>query len=320
MQRKQFITGLLASAVFPSWAQATWPTAPIKIIQGFPPGGNIDTVARLIGAELSRTLGQPVVVESRPGAGGNIASDAVAKAPADGYTLLLMSGSHPANAAIAKSLPFHPVDSFAMISTLATYPFVVLVRADSPYKTLGELLSAARAKPDSLAFGSTGIGSIYQLVSENLAKQAGAKFLHVPYKGEAPIMLGLLGGEIPFTLATPTLALANIKSGKVRPLAVTGDKRWRFLPEVPTVSEAGVAGYAAESWLALATTAGTPAAIVQRLNDEVKRALENPEVRARIDQLGSDPAYSTTDGMRKRVTDDVARFRQIVRAAGIEPQ
>jgi tripartite-type tricarboxylate transporter receptor subunit TctC len=322
MKRSRFLAGVLATAFLPllAHAQAGYPNRPIKLYQGFPPGGNVDTIARVIGNELARTLGQPVVVESKPGAGGTLASDAVAKAPADGYSLVLMSASHATGAALAKSLPYQPVDSFAMISTVVSYPFVVLVRSDSPYRNFGELLAAARAKPESLGFGSTGIGSIYQLATESLAKQAGVKFLHVPYKGEAPMTVALLSGEIPFTFATPTLALSNIKAGKVRALATTGDQRWRLLPDVPTVAEAGVRGYEAESWMGLATTAGTPPAVVARLNDEVKRALQSAEVRARLDQLGSEPVYSTPESMRKRVADDVGRWKQVVKDAGIEPQ
>jgi tripartite-type tricarboxylate transporter receptor subunit TctC len=322
MQRSRFLAGALALAFVPLFAhaQGAYPNRPVKLYQGFPPGGNVDTIARVIGNELARTLGQAVVVESKPGAGGTLASDAVAKAAPDGHSLVLMSASHATGAALAKSLPYQPVDGFAMISTVVTYPFIVLVRSDSPYRNFGELLAAARAKPESLGFGSTGIGSIYQLATESLAKQAGVKFLHVPYKGEAPMMVALLSGEIPFTFATPTLALTNIKAGKVRALATTGGERWRFLPDVPTVGEAGVRGYEAESWMGLATTAGTPPAIVARLNEEVKRALQSAEVRARLDQLGSEPVYSTSESMRKRVADDVQRWKQVVRDAGIEPQ
>jgi tripartite-type tricarboxylate transporter receptor subunit TctC len=322
MKRSRFIGGLAATALLPllARAQGAWPNRPIKLYQGFPPGGNVDTIARVIGNELARTLAQPVVVESRAGAGGTLASDVVAKAPPDGYSLVLISASHATGAALAKTLPYAPVDSFAMISTVVTYPFIVLVRSDSPYRSFGELVAAARAKPESLAFGTTGIGSIYQLVTESLAKQAGVKFLHVPYKGEAPIMVALLSGEIPFSLATPTLALTNIKAGKVRALATTGTERWRFLPDVPTVSEAGVPGFHAESWMGLATTAGTPPAVIARLNEEVKRALQSAEVRARLDQLGTDPVYSTAEAMRRRVAEDVQRWKQVVKDAGIEPQ
>jgi tripartite-type tricarboxylate transporter receptor subunit TctC len=321
MTRRIFLAAAAAAAFLPMFAsaQGAYPNRPIKLYQGFPPGGNVDTVARVIGNELARTLGQPVVVESKPGAGGILASDAVAKAAPDGYSLVLISASHATGAALAKSLPYAPVDGFTMVSTVVTYPFIVLVRSDSPYKSFGELIAAARAKPESLGFGSTGIGSIYQLATESLAKQAGVKFLHVPYKGEAPMTVALLSGEIPFTFATPTLALQNIKSGKVRALAVTSDQRWRLLPDVPTVLESGVR-FEAESWMGLAATAGTPGPIVARLNEEVKRALQGSDVRSRFEQVGMDPAYSTSEAMRKRVADDVQRWKQVVKDAGIEPQ
>jgi tripartite-type tricarboxylate transporter receptor subunit TctC len=318
--RRLFLAGALAAPFLPRFAgaQTAYPTRPIKLYQGFPPGGNVDAIARVVGGELAR-MGQPVVVESKPGAGGAIASDMVAKAPPDGYSLVLMSASHATGAALAKSLPYAPVDGFAMVSTVVTYPFIVLVRSDSPFQSLADLLAAARAKPESLAFGSTGIGSIYQLATESMARQAGVKFLHVPYKGEAPFIVALLAGEIPFTFATPTLALPNIKAGKVRALATTGAERWRLLPDVPTVAESGVR-FEAESWMGLATTAGTPAPIVARLNDEVKRALQSAEVRARLDQLGVDPVYSTPDAMRRRIAADVQRWKQVVKDVGIEPQ
>jgi tripartite-type tricarboxylate transporter receptor subunit TctC len=317
---RRLLLAALVAAFVPLFAgaQGAYPNRAIKLYQGFPPGGNVDTIARVVGTELAR-MGQPVVVESKPGAGGTLASDAVAKAAPDGYALVLMSASHATGAALAKSLPYAPVDGFAMVSTVVTYPFIVLVRSDSPYRSFADLLAAARAKPESLGFGSTGIGSIYQLATESMAKQAGVKFLHVPYKGEAPITLALLSGEIPFTFATPTLALPNIKAGKVRALATTGAERWRLLPEVPTVMESGVR-FEAESWMGLATTAGTPAPVIARLNEEVKRALQSAEVRAHLDQLGVDPAYSTADAMRRRVAADVQRWKQVVKDAGIEPQ
>ncbi len=234
----------------------------------------------MIGNELTKSLGQPIVVEAKVGAGGNLASDLVAKAPPDGYTLLLMTGGHTASGALYKTLPFEPAESFEMISTITQFPFLFVVRADSPHQSLRSLIDAARAKPESVAAANAGIGSTHHLTAELLAKTAQAPLLQVPYKGEAAAITSLLGGDTAMAVVTPTVAVAQAKAGKLRVIGTSSGTRWQGMPEVPTADEAGVRGFDVRSWIGIAAPAGTPRAMVERLNAEVQKALLLPEVRA----------------------------------------
>jgi tripartite-type tricarboxylate transporter receptor subunit TctC len=311
---------LLAVAIGGPASAQGYPTHPIKLFQGFAPGGNVDNVARVLGAEMQKGLGQPVVVEAKVGAGGNVAADVVAKAQPDGYTLLLAAGAHPASAVLYKTLNFKPVDDFAWISIASTYPFVVLVRPDSPIKGLPDLLKAARENPGKVSYGSAGPGSIQHMTGELLASMAGVKFLHVPYRGEAPAVTALLGKETDFVITTTSLGLAQTQSGALRPIAVTGSTRWAAMPDVGTVAEQGVKNFEVTSWSGIATTAGTPKPIVDKLNAEMRRVLAVPEVKQRLEDFGGTVGASTPDEMRTRVTREVARWAKVVEDAGIERQ
>jgi tripartite-type tricarboxylate transporter receptor subunit TctC len=323
MQRR---TLLRAAAALPFATAAgrgnaqAYPSRPIRIFQGFGPGGNADTIARLIGNEIAKTLGQPVVVETRPGAGGNLAAETVAKAPPDGYSLLLVTGGHTVSGAIYRNLPYDPVDGFEMISTITQFPFLFVVRADSPYQTLRALLDAGRAKPDAIAYASAGIGSTHHLTGELLAKMSGVPMLHVPYKGDAAAITSLLGGEIPLAVGTPTVVMPQARGGKLRVLAVSGGARWSVMPEVPTADEAGVPGFDVRSWTGLAATGGTPRPIIERLNAEIQRALQLPEVRARIDTLGAETRGSTPQELRDRVAAELARWKKVISDSKIPQQ
>lgn len=297
-----------------------YPSRPIRLIQGFAPGGNVDNVARVLGQELSKGLGQPILVEAKVGAGGNIAADFVAKAQPDGYTLLLAAGAHPASAVLYKSLNYRPVDDFAWISLASSYPFVILVRPDSPMKTLGDLLTAARQKPDALSYGSAGVGSIQNMTAELLASMAKVKFLHVPYRGESLAVTALLGHETDFIVTTTSVAIAQVESATMRPIAVSGPVRWQALPDVPTVEEQGVKGFDVTSWSGIATTGGTPKPIIDRLNAEMQRVLKVPEVRNRLESFGGTVAGSTPEEMRDRVAREVVRWTKVVEDAHIERQ
>jgi tripartite-type tricarboxylate transporter receptor subunit TctC len=297
-----------------------YPNRPIRLLQGFAPGGNVDNVARVLGAEMQKGLGQPVVVEAKVGAGGNVAADVVAKSTPDGYTLLLAAGAHPASAVLYKQVNFRPVDDFAWISIASSYPFVVLVAKDSPFKSLADILNAARAKPGTVSFGSAGVGSIQHMTGELLASMAGVKFLHVPYRGEAPAVTAALGHETDFVITTTSLAIAQVQSGTLRPLAVTGTTRWTSLPDTPTVAEEGVKGFEVTSWSGIATTAGTPKPIVDKLNAEMQRVLKVPEVRSRLESFGGTVAGSTPEQMRDRVAREMARWAKVVQDAHIEQQ
>jgi tripartite-type tricarboxylate transporter receptor subunit TctC len=296
----------------------SYPSRPIRIVQGFAPGGNADTIARVLGGEMAKGLGQPLVVEARPGAGGNLASDAVAKAQPDGYTLLLAVGGHSVSGALYKTLAYRSVEDFAWISTATVFPFLVSVRNDYGAKTLKQLLAMAKAKADAVSYGTAGVGSTQHLTGELLASMGGVRILHVPYKGDAGAVTAILSGEINFTVTPATAALPHIQSGRMRVLAVTGGERWRGLPNVPTVHEAGVKGFDVGSWAGLATTAGTPREVVYRLNAELRRALEAPEVRSRLEAFGGEVRSSTPEEMRNRVASEVARWSKVIAAEDIE--
>jgi len=301
-------------------AAQEFPVHPLKIVQGFAAGGNADTAARVLGNEMSKSLGQPIVVETRPGAASTIAADLVAKAAPDGYTLLLVTGGHPVAGALYKSLPYNTVDSFQMISTATFFPFLVIVRGDSPAQNLRALLDAARAKPDTVTFGSAGIGATQHLTGELLGKMAKVKLVHVPYKGDTAAIAALLGNEIRFIIAPATAALGQLRAGRLRALAATGPTRWEGLPDVPTVAESGVADFDVRSWMGLATTHGAPRAIVNRLNAVMLRALQVPEVRAKFAEMGGEVRGSTPEEMRARVERELQNWSRVIHDAGIERQ
>ena len=297
-----------------------YPNRALKIVQGFAAGGNADTIARVIGTELTKNLGQPIVVEARVGAGGNLASDVVAKSPPDGYTLLLMTGGHTASGALYKTLPFEPAESFEMISTITQFPFLFTVRSDSPYPTLRALIDAAKAKPESIAYGTAGIGSTHHLTGALLASMANAPFLHVPYKGDAAAITSLLGGDLPLVVATPTVAVAQVKAGKLKVVATSGGTRWSGMPDVPTADEAGVPGFDVRSWVGMAAPAGTPKPVIERLNAEVQKVLQLPDVRARLEALGGEARGSTPQEMKERVVFEVARWKKVIAESKIPQQ
>jgi len=295
-----------------------YPIRPIKIIQGFAAGGNADAVARILGGEMSKGLGQPMIVESRPGAGGNLGADAVAKAAPDGYTLLLATGGHAVSGALYKSLPYNSVDGFEWISTSSVISFMLVGRGDAKARSLRELLQAARSSPGSVTFGTAGIGATQHLTGELLASMAGVKLTHVPYKGDAAAVTGLLGGEVNFVIAPATTVLSHIKAGRFIALGVSGNTRWAGLPEVPTVVEGGVAGFDVRSWTGMAAPAGTPRAIVNRLNAELLRALQVPDVRGKLEAIGGEVRGATPEEMRNHVASEVARWSRVIREANIQ--
>ncbi len=315
---KWAVAAFVAINAIPAAIAQEYPNRPIKMIQGFAPGGNADVVARILGQEMSKGLGQPIIVEARPGAGGTLGSDAVARAAPDGYTLLLATGGHSVSGALYKSLPYNPVDSFEWISTASFISFVLVERSDAKLRTLRELLQAARAKPGSISFGSAGIGATQHLTGELLASMADVKLLHVPYKGDSAALTGLLGGEINFVVAPATATLPHVKAGKLIVLGVASSSRWQGMPDVPTVAESGVAGFEVRSWTGIGTPAGTPRPIVNRLNAEMQRVLQVPEVRSKLESIGGDVQGSTSEELRNHVAREVARWSKVIREANIQ--
>src|SRR3954447_3490585 len=248
MQRLVAATAVLVGLSCAAHAQQAYPNRIIHLLQGFPPGGNVDIIARILGHEMEKGLGQSIVVEAKPGLAGALAAETAARADADGYTLLVLPSAHPAYGALAKNVKFKVVDDFTWISVASFYPFMIAVKADSRFKTLKQLLDEARAKPGELKYGSAGVGTILHTTVELMGHQTKTKFLHVPYRGEAPALTGLLQGDIDFIAATTGPITPRIKSGEFRALAVTGRTRWRDLPNVPTVDETAIPGFEVISW------------------------------------------------------------------------
>lgn len=319
MIRRQLLATLTLTALaLPGVALAqAYPDRPIKVMQGFAPGGNADNIARTVGMEMSKGLGQNIVVEAQAGAGGTIAATTVAKARPDGYTLLLATGGHAVAGAIYNNLAYRTVQDFEMVSTITYFPFLVVVPANSKYPNLTALLAAARANPTELSYGTAGIGSTHHLAGELLASMSKTKLLHVPFRGDSASLTALLGGEIPMIIAPPTAVLANIKAGKLKAIATTGPQRWQGLPDVPTAAEQGVVGYDVQSWAGLMAPVGTPRPVVDRLNAELQKALLVPAVKARLEEMGGEVRGSTSDEMRTMVANQTQKWIQVVNEAKI---
>lgn len=313
------LAALMTGVAAGGGAQADeYPSRTIKLVVGFPPGGNVDSVGRVLAQEMSKGLGQPVVVENKPGVVGSLAAELVAKAPADGYTLMVVAGAHPVNAAIHKSQPYDPVNDFSWISMVTSYPFAFSVRAESPIHSLADLIAAARAKPGTVSNGSSGSGSVQHMTAELLGHAAGVHFLEVPYKGEALAVPAALGGEVDFVVTTTTLVVPFIGSGKMRTLAVTSAQRWKEIPDVPTVREAaGIKDFEVTSWSGVAAPHGLPPAIQARLNAEVHRAIAVPEVKKRLESFGGAVKGTTPDEMKAQIAREVAKWSSLVRDANM---
>ena len=317
-----WFVGLLTLLLLPTPSSAQdYPNRPIKVVVGFPPGGGTDVAARISAAEMSKGLGQSLLIENKPGAGGTLGAAEAARSAPDGYTLLVTPGGHAIFGAMFKSLPFHTVNSFDWISNIVTIPFFIVVPANSEFKTLADVVAKAKGAPGTITYGSTGPGSTHHLGMELLGSRTGAKFLHVPYRGDAPIITALLANEIHFSIVTPTQAIENVKAGKFRALATTANTRDPKMPDVPTVEQTlGITGFDVRSWFAMAAPAGLPKPAADRLNAEVRKAVELPEVRARLVAMGGEPAAGTPQAMRDRVARELATWTKIVDDAAIPKQ
>ena len=313
------LLALLAAALLSTALQAQeYPNRPIRFIVSFPPGGSSDLIARAIAPRLAERMGQPVLVENRPGAGGNIGVDAVAKAAPDGYTIgLAAAGALAVNISLYPSMPFHPEKDLAPVSMLAMIPFFLVAHPSQP-ATLRQVIDAAKAKPGTLAYGHGGNGSAMHLAGELLNMMAGAKLQPVPYKGSGPVATDVLGGQVPLGVVDVPSAIAHVRAGKLRALAVTSNRRVAAAPEVPSFEEAGLPGYEAIGWFGAVAPANTPADIVNRLNREIVAALAVPEIRERALAAGVEPLSNTPQEFAAMIREETRKWAQVIRTAGIK--
>ncbi len=301
-------------------AQGAFPAKPVHLLIPYPAGGAVDILGRTLGDELAKQWGQTVIVENRPGAGGVVASQALATSPPDGYTLMVVASGHATNPFLYSKLPYDTFRDFTPITLLASSPNIVLVRADSPFRTLADLLAQARAKPGSLSYGMAGNGTSTHLAGELLKSLAKVNIVSIPYKGGGPAINDLLGGQIPISLNNGPESLGQISAGTVRPLGVTTAKRAAMLPDVPTIAEAGVAGYDTEVWWGLLGPADMPADLVARLSRDFVGALNTPALTQRLTNLGASPIGSSPQQFDAKIRADYDKWGPIIKAAGIKPE
>lgn len=310
-----FASGITAVA----GAQEKWPNKTITYVVPFAAGGSTDVLGRLIGSKLGPALGTTVIVDNKPGAGGNIGSDFVAKAAPDGHTLVGGTiSSHAINVSLYSKMPYDPIKSFKPVTLIGTLPNVLVVNANSPYRTVQDVINAAREKPDAVSFGSSGNGTSQHLAGELFKSMTKSQMLHVPYKGSAPAMQGLMGEQVTMVFENIIAAVPLIQSGRVRALAVTSGKRASSLPDVPTLSEAGLPGYEIVSWQAIFAPAGTPQPIVQRLSTEIAKIIQDPEVRPRLIALGIEPSGAGSAELGAFQKSEVGKWAELIKTAKIK--
>ena len=313
---------LLAAALLglggSSLAQDAWPNKPVRLVVPFAPGGSTDVVARMVGQKLSTLWNQPVVIENRAGAGGNVGADVVAKAPGDGYTLLMASGSVTINPALYKKMPFDTKKDLAPITNVAQGPMLVVVKDGSHYKNLKDLIAAAKAKPGSVNFASAGVGSQVHLAAENFADAAGVDLQHVPYRGEALGYNDLAAGQVQMMVGNFAAASALVGPNRLRALAVTSKARMPQMPDVPTASEAGLPGFENVGWFGLFAPAGTPPAVLQKVQRDVATVMAETEVKARLYVQGMSPAVNSSADFARQLDQELERWAKVVAARKLQ--
>jgi len=294
----------------------TYPAKAIRLIVPFPPGQASDVLARAIGAKLTEAFHQQVVVDNRPGAGGNIGSDQAAKAPPDGYTLVMATAALPISKSVYAKLPFDPAKDFAPVTMLTKTPLVLIVNPALPVKSVKELVALAKAKPGALSFASSGNGTSHQLSGELFKVTAGIDIVHVPYKGSAPAQMDIIGGQVAMMFDNIVAVLPNVTSGKLKGLAVTTPHRWFALPDLPTMAESGLPGVEAVAWFGVLAPAGTPPQVIATLNREIGRVIALPEIKDRFRTQGIELAGSTPADMQKFMQAEIVKWAKVVQASG----
>ncbi|GHC86722.1 LacI family transcriptional regulator [Pseudorhodoferax aquiterrae] len=298
-------------------AQAAWPTRPIRLVVPFPAGGGTDLIAREVANKVATTQGWSIIIDNKPGSGGNLGVDAAAKAPADGYTLVLGQTSNLAiNPTLYPKLPYKPEKDLDAVGLVAQAPLVVVVAADSPYKTLADVIAAAKANPGALNYASSGNGTVAHLAAEQLQKAAGVKFTHVPYKGAAQGSTDLIGGQIQMYVSSVPTLIGYIKNGKMRALAVTSTQRTDDLPGVPTVAESGYKGFEAVTWFGVAGPDGLPKDVVAKLNNAFNQALKDPEIKSKLAAQGAEVRGGTPEQFAALIRTEIVRWGKTVQESG----
>lgn len=300
--------------------QGAYPAKPVHIFVPYPPGGAVDIVARTLGDELSKRWGQSVVIENRPGAGGVVAEQALAQSPADGYTLIVVATGHALNSYFYTKLPYDPFKDFTPISLIGSSPNMLLVAANSEFKSVGDVIAAARAKPGQLSYGHAGIGTSPHLAGELFKAMAKIDIVAVPYKGGAPALTDLMGGQVPMTFNNIPESMGQIEAHTVRPLGVTTAQRSPVLPDVPTIAEAALPGYDTGVWWGFLAPAGLPADVKQKLAKDCTEVAQLPGVREKLLKLGATPIGSSPEVFEKLIHDEYVKWGPIIKAAGIKPE
>jgi tripartite-type tricarboxylate transporter receptor subunit TctC len=316
LTRRACAIAALSFVTLGAQAQA-WPSKPVTLVVPFPPGGTTDVLARALAEKLTQSLGQTVIVESKPGAGATLGADFVAKSKPDGYTLLMGAVHHTIAPSVFKKLPYDLQKDFAPITTVALVPNVLTVSAANPAKTVAELVAQAKAAPGKLNYGSNGNGTAQHLIGTQFESANGIEIAHIPYKGSGPLVTDLIGGQVTMSFDTVTPVLPHIKAGKLKALAVTTGKRASALPEVPTLAEAGVKGIDTGTWFGLLAPAATPKDIVVRLNADVVKLLAQPEFRKQLEAIGADPVGNSPEQMARQIKDDSEKFARLVKDAKV---
>jgi len=310
--------GLATLATSMSSFADTYPDRPIRFVVPWPPAGGADVVARLLSAPLSEELGKPVIIENRPGAGGNIGAAVAARSAADGYTIAFAySGTHSINRHLYKEMPFEEKD-FTPVIFISSVPQLMAINANLPFKSVQEVIAAAKANPGKLTYGSSGNGAINHLAGQLFADMSGIQLQHIPYKGGAAAASALLAGEIDMVLGEPSVLLPHVASGKLRALAVTSDKRSASIPDLPTIAEMGVPGYAVTSWNGILAPAHTPQLAIQRLNAAFNKIITNPEMRARMLKMGYDPVGGQSELFSKHIEAETLKWGPIIKKSGLQ--
>ncbi len=304
------------AAAVPTVSAQSYPSKPIRLVVPYSPGAGTDTIARILAQKTGEALGQQVVIDNRPGAGGSIGTEVVAKAPADGYTLLFTPTSHAINPGIYPKLGYDTVKDFAPISVVASLPVVLAVEPGVPAATIKELIALAKAKPGQLTMASSGNGTVFHLTGELFKDAAGVNIVHVPFKGGAPAVAALLGGQVSMTFETSVTVVPHIRSGKLRALGVASPKRIALLPDVPTLGESGFPGILAENWYGLFAPAGTPRETIARLYTELDRAIHNPDVREKLAQQGAEIRENTPEQTAAFLRSEMTKWARVIKDSG----